>query len=56
MAAAISRQTGSGSTRIANKLADYLQAFTPADARPWTVFDKNLITKVLEDHQLPAAE
>lgn len=25
-----------------------------ADQRPWTVFDKELVTKVLEDHDLPA--
>ncbi len=54
MAVAVSRQTGSGAIHIAEKLAEYLQAETPADERPWTVFDKELITKVLEDHHLPA--
>ncbi len=54
MAVAISRQTGSDAIRVAEKLADYLQAQTPADERPWTVFDKDLITKVLEDQHLPA--
>jgi cytidylate kinase len=54
MAVAIARQTGSGSSRIAHKLAEYLQGFTPADERPWTVFDKNLIAQVLEDHHLPS--
>ncbi len=54
MAVAISRQTGSGANRIAEKLAEYLKAETSADERPWTVFDKDLITKVLEDHHLPA--
>jgi len=54
MAVGISRQAGSGSSRIAHKLAEYLQAFTRGDERLWTVFDKNLIAKVLEDHHLPA--
>lgn len=48
----ISRMTGSGGRTIASKLADYLQTQTPVDP-PWTVFDKNLIDKVLEDHRLP---
>ncbi len=54
MAVAISRQTGTGAVRIAGSLVEYLQAHGPSDDRPWTVFDKNLIAKVLEDHQLPA--
>ena len=31
-----------------------MQAHAPAEACPWTVFDRNLIDKVLEDHGLPA--
>ena len=54
MAVAVARQTGSGAIRIAEKLAGYLQARLPAEERPWTVFDKNLINQVLEDHHLPA--
>ncbi len=53
-AVAISRQTGTGAVIIAEKLAAYLQAEGSADDQPWTVFDKNLIAKVLEDHHLPA--
>jgi cytidylate kinase len=53
MAVTISRQTGSGAMSIAQKLADYLQAQNPSGC-PWTVFDKNLMEKVLEDHHLPA--
>ena len=49
----ISRQTGSGAHIVAGKLAAYLQAYTPKDACPWTVFDRNLVEKVLEDHNLP---
>lgn len=54
MAVSISRQAGSGAVRIAQRLAEYLQARAAPDERPWTVFDQNLITKVLEDHHLPA--
>jgi cytidylate kinase len=49
----ISRQTGSGAHAVAEKLAACLQALSPADACPWTVFDRNLVEKVLEDHRLP---
>src|SRR5512141_528358 len=49
----ISRQTGSGAHAVAEKLATCLQALSPADACPWTVFDRNLVEKVLEDHNLP---
>jgi cytidylate kinase len=49
----ISRQTGSGAHVVAEKLAACLQTHTPSDARPWTVFDRNLVEKVLEDHNLP---
>jgi cytidylate kinase len=52
-AVTISRQTGSGAHTIAEKLAVLLQAHTPKDACPWTVFDRNLVAKVLQDHNLP---
>jgi len=52
-AVTISRQTGSGAHVVAEKLAASLQAHTPKDARPWTVFDRNLVETVLEDHNLP---
>ncbi len=54
MAVAISRQTGAGALGIAQRLAVYLQAAQEPGEPPWTVFDKNLIDKVLEDQQLPA--
>ena len=53
-AVTISRQAGSGAHTIAEKLAAHLQSLSPKDAPPWTVFDHNLVEKVLEDHQLPA--
>ncbi len=52
-AVTISRQTGCGALAIAQKLAEYLQAVAPADEVPWTVFDRDLVEKVLEDHNLP---
>lgn len=52
-AVTISRQTGSGGHAVAIALADYLQSRSPANECPWTVFDRNLVEKVLEDHNLP---
>jgi cytidylate kinase len=47
----ISRMAGSGGYRVASKLAQYLQSHIPGRCE-WTVFDRNLIQKVLEDHHL----
>ena len=52
-AVTISRQAGCGALVVAQKLAEYLQSRSPKDACPWTVFDRNLMDKVLEDHNLP---
>lgn len=49
----LSRQSGCGAHAIAEKLAVCLQSHTPEGLPPWTVFDRNLVEKVLEDHQLP---
>lgn len=51
-AVTLSRQTGIGAMAIAEELAGFLQA---SQAKPchWTVFDKNLVAKILEDHKLP---
>lgn len=48
----ISRMTGSGGRTVAAKLAEYLQTRAPGHCH-WTVFDRNLMEKVLEDHHLP---
>ncbi|MBI5385463.1 MAG: cytidylate kinase-like family protein [Verrucomicrobia bacterium] len=48
----LSRQTGSGAMEIAHTLADYLEERRPAPRR-WTVFDRNLVERVLEEHNLP---
>lgn len=47
----ISRMCGAGGRTVASKLAEYLQSKVPVSCQ-WTVFDKNLIEKVLEDHHL----
>lgn len=51
----ISRQAGAGAETVAHLLADKLGIAAPKNAEPWTVFDKNLIAKVLEDQDLPQA-
>jgi cytidylate kinase len=47
----ISRMAGAGGYTVAARLAEYLQTHVPARCE-WTVFDRNLIAKVLEDHHL----
>src|SRR5262245_23097114 len=51
-AVTISRQTGSRGYEVAETLAKYLQARTASEV-PWTVFDRNLVERVLADHHLP---
>jgi len=53
-AVTISRQTGSGGHAAAEMLAEYLQMRAPGEKCPWTVFDRNLVEQVLEDHHLPS--
>jgi hypothetical protein len=53
-AVTMSRQAGCGALVIAQKVADLLQPDLEEEAPPWTVFDRNLMDKVLEDHNLPA--
>jgi cytidylate kinase len=50
-AVTISRMTGAGGRTVAGKLVDYLQEHVPAPCA-WTVFDKNLMEKVLDDHDI----
>lgn len=49
----ISREAGSGSGLIAEKLIQLLKPLSKNPEATWAVFDKNLIEKVLEDHHLP---
>ena len=51
----ISHQTGSGTREIAEELARILQETEPHGAYPWTVFDRQLVEKALEEHHLPKA-
>lgn len=51
-AVTLSRQTGCGVKAIAAALAELLQDHSPAPCQ-WTVFDKNLVERVLEEHKLP---
>jgi len=52
-AVTLSRQAGAGGHAVGEKLAELLRAGDPSDTRPWMVFDRNLVEKVLEDHHLP---
>ena len=38
---------------MAEFLASFLEEKLPKEGCPWTVFDKNIVEKVLEDHHLP---
>ncbi len=50
----ISREAGAGGITIGQKLIEFLKKNDKAASGSWTVFDKNLVTKVLEEHNLPA--
>lgn len=52
-AVTLSRQTGCGALAIAEQLRDILQTRSLAGAPPWTVFDQNLIERILAEHNLP---
>lgn len=51
-AVTISREMGTGGRVVADALAHHLLAKGGEGAQPWTVFDRNLVEKVLEDHHL----
>lgn len=48
----ISRQAGAGGVTLAQKVVQYLREHDLRAPCPWTMFDKQLVQKVLEDHQL----
>lgn len=50
----ISRQTGSGGRTIADKVAKLMDTWEKHVGCPWTVFDRDLVARVLADHNLPA--
>jgi len=49
----ISRETGAGADLVSEELVKFFEPFSDEYSIPWTVFDKNLIEKVIEDHHLP---
>lgn len=49
----ISREMGAGAVTLGAELTAWLRAHDHAALIPWTVLDRNLMTKVLEDHHLP---
>ena len=52
-AVTISRQSGAGALIVANLVARQLDLECRGDPpSPWEVFDRNLLTKILEDHDL----
>jgi cytidylate kinase len=46
-------QTGAGAHEVAALAAGLLQAAEPSGAARWTVFDRELVARVLEEHDLP---
>lgn len=49
----VSRQAGSGAHSLAPQLAAFLDKYGPKGQCPWTVFDRELVETVLEEHHLP---
>ncbi|HVM47364.1 MAG TPA: cytidylate kinase-like family protein [Candidatus Acidoferrum sp.] len=49
----LSYQTGAGAHEMAEELALILQRHESTATPAWTVFDRELVERVLEDHQLP---
>lgn len=49
----ISRQAGAGAQEVLKLLTGRLNKTPAPDEQPWVVFDKNLISMVLEDQHLP---
>jgi cytidylate kinase len=52
-AVTISAQAGAGAIEIAKRLAALLQQQEPRGNAPWTVFNRQLLALVLEEHHLP---
>ena len=53
-AVTLSRMAGCGAVFVAEKVANYLDEHAPTPGVKWTIFDRQLMRKVLEDHHLPA--
>ena len=52
-AVTISYQTGAGAHEIAGLLVRHLQAADSKEEVPWTVFDRHLVERALDEHHLP---
>lgn len=50
----ISRETGTGADLVGEALVNYFSELDNINSCPWTVFDRNLIERILEDHHLPS--
>ena len=50
----ISREAGAGGHTVAEHLVEGLRDRAREGTPPWTIFDRNLVEKVLEDHDLPS--
>jgi len=50
----ISRQSGTGAHLVAEQITRILQNCAPQGTASWMLFDRNLLERVLTDHQLPA--
>ena len=50
----ISRESGAYGTTIADMLCEYLREHERRQGASWAVFDKELIQKVIEEHNFPA--
>lgn len=48
----VSRQSGAGGISFAESLATLLTSRSPRGSVPWTVFDRNLVERVLAEHGL----
>jgi cytidylate kinase len=49
----VSTQMGAGANEMAKRLAALLQKWEPGGNAPWTVFNRQLLEQVLEEHHLP---
>jgi len=49
----ISRETGIGAEKICEKLITFFQSYSKEESCDWAYFDKNLISRVIQDHNLP---
>jgi hypothetical protein len=49
----ISRQEGCGAHLVGEEIVARFGELAPDAAPPWTLFDRNLVERVLQDHELP---